>query len=1490
MERMYPSFSARAQLNLLSWGMFCALLLGITQVFGQDSQLSCNTFTATNWVSPAFSLTATGWTNPGNTINSTTSDYANTNSTSAILRIGDPTNTYINSGTSVSGYYINVHVGRPGLTAGGNVTVRTYSGTTLQETYTTNVDGGLGDTEGNIGFYTSKAFNSLQIQNGTTNTIRVYYVSLQKFCKPTLNCNTLTSITRPNFVPVVNADHTGATGGVFVTTGFSNDNVVDNDPTSVATFTPILTLAGSVSLAVKDQVNDFTPQTFVGFDISNATLLGVNIGSSISFKTYLDGQPAETISGTSLLVSAPLASSTGRQTVGFVANQAFDEIQIIFSQGAGASIGTTTIYNAVIKRFCENPTALACNTYTPLNQAVDPIALDGANTGITGTCVGCSIVDASNVIDGNASTAATIASLASVSAVASIAVKNQLQTYPSNTYVGFDVQTNTLVALDLLGGISITLYSSGSAVQTLTGSNLLLGVSAVTGGTSRQLIGGVSSVAFDEAKISFTKTGADLGTTSVFGISVKRFCANNAEFACNTYTPLNESSYPIAINPANTGITGTCVGCNVNNAQNVIDGDANTAATIASLASVSAVASISVRNQLQTYPANTFVGFDVQTNTLASANLLGAITITLYNSGTVVQTLTGPSLFLGVSAVTGGTSRQLIGLVSSATFNEAKISFTKTGADLGTTSVYGISIKRFCTGPALACNTQTVLDEAVYPVAIDPANTGITGTCVNCSIANASNVIDSFTATAATINTTGGVNYTATIGVKNQLETYPVNTFAGFDVETTTLLSADLFGSVTITLYNNGSAVQSATGSNLILGASTDILTGTGNSRQVIGIVSTVPAFNEIKISFSKFGTIDLGTTYVYSAVVQKACATPIVCNSTYYLANPAFPTVINPARTGVTDGVCVACAVQNPGNVISPSTTDFARIQSAVGAAATTGLSVYDPLDTYPAGSYAGFVVKKNNFPISLNLLANVTVTTYNDGVLQESKSSTNLLDLTVLFNIFGPGNNTIYNIGFATTKPFDEVRLSLGSIVGALDTYVDVYSAFVDTRTAYGSNLLCFSTNPDFAVTNKNVSVSGSLKTNDVAGPGTTYGSPVSTTSPTGSTPSLVINADGTYTFTSATPGVYVYQVAVCPPSQTTACPTSTFTITVLDPTILTNPPVANPDFVRIAGSSTTPTSATVAITANDGPGNTAGSLNTPTIVGTPTSGSATATIDPATGNLIYTPAVGFYGSDLITYQVCETPGGLCATTQVTVTVSAPGSTTVSIVDDYVSTVQNLPIESNVLSNDQGTGLTVSNPGTVTVPNVGTLVLTSTGSYTYTPATDVTGPVTFTYTACDNNSVCGTATLHLLVVPASDLTATIYARPTTVNSTTTISVVVDVFELNSVDTKGAIVLKVSKDPKVSLNLPAGATSIGGRPVQNSAWTLSGPSGGYYTLTTNQVITAGNVLSFGLQGTITPGATSGNLTLSTVVVAYSGAEGNFENNNDADKIDYFQQ
>ena len=216
-----------------------------------------------------------------------------------------------------------------------------------------------------------------------------------------------------------------------------------------------------------------------------------------------------------------------------------------------------------------------------------------------------------------------------------------------------------------------------------------------------------------------------------------------------------------------------------------------------------------------------------------------------------------------------------------------------------------------------------------------------------------------------------------------------------------------------------------------------------------------------------------------------------------------------------------------------------------------------------------------------------------------------------------------------------------------------------------------------------------------------------------------------------------------------------------------------------------------------------------------------------------------------------------------------------------------------------DSKVDLAVSNPGLHTVS---VLLGTGTGSFgeatsfgvDRSPLSVAVGDFNEDGKADLVSANAGDNTITVLLNCTSstpDLTPVLYARPSSTYNTKPISVVVEVYELNGAPTHGPIVVKLNKDPKTSLTFSAGANSVGGITVNNSAWSFDSDSDeDYYILTANQPIAAGDVLAFGLTGSLTPGATSGSLTFTGVLGPGSGGEVLITNNSDADKIDFFQQ
>ncbi|GAB4036001.1 hypothetical protein GCM10028774_27240 [Spirosoma jeollabukense] len=142
----------------------------------------------------------------------------------------------------------------------------------------------------------------------------------------------------------------------------------------------------------------------------------------------------------------------------------------------------------------------------------------------------------------------------------------------------------------------------------------------------------------------------------------------------------------------------------------------------------------------------------------------------------------------------------------------------------------------------------------------------------------------------------------------------------------------------------------------------------------------------------------------------------------------------------------------------------------------------------------------------------------------------------------------------------------------------------------------------------------------------------------------------------------------------------------------------------------------------------------------------------------------------------------------------------------------------------------------------------------------------------------------------PASDLVPLLYVSPGLVYGPSSVSVIVSVVNVGTLATSGPINLRISRDPMLQLSLPASATTVGARKVQNELWSLDSSDPDVYVLRTSQVLGSGSQLSVGLVGSLVVGNTRGQLSVSAVLEGDSGGEVRITNNTDAEKIDYFNK
>jgi hypothetical protein len=289
------------------------------------------------------------------------------------------------------------------------------------------------------------------------------------------------------------------------------------------------------------------------------------------------------------------------------------------------------------------------------------------------------------------------------------------------------------------------------------------------------------------------------------------------------------------------------------------------------------------------------------------------------------------------------------------------------------------------------------------------------------------------------------------------------------------------------------------------------------------------------------------------------------------------------------------------------------------------------------------------------------------------------------------------------------------------------------------------------DFATTLKNTPVSSSVATNDNPNGYAVTFTPISTT-PNGT---LLMNSDGTYTFTPNPTfvGQVDYFYKIC--TATNLCDTAKLVITVFQSTNANDRPVANDDVIQTLKN--TPVSGTVSGNDIDPDGDAL--LVNPTPVVPPTKG--TVVLNP-NGSYTYTPNLNFVGKDSFEYVICD-PSNLCDVAKVVIYVGDDQNGTANdhplANDDAYSTNMGVAVTGTMKPNDtdpNGNNL-VYETTPVANPTNGMVTIQSNGTFTYTPTAGFWGVDKFTYKVCDDGapSLCDTATVFI-VVPNRPLSVT--------------------------------------------------------------------------------------------------------------------------------------
>jgi large repetitive protein len=258
---------------------------------------------------------------------------------------------------------------------------------------------------------------------------------------------------------------------------------------------------------------------------------------------------------------------------------------------------------------------------------------------------------------------------------------------------------------------------------------------------------------------------------------------------------------------------------------------------------------------------------------------------------------------------------------------------------------------------------------------------------------------------------------------------------------------------------------------------------------------------------------------------------------------------------------------------------------------------------------------------------------------------------------------------------------------------------------------------------------------------------GNPLTVVSATAPNGTVVINPDGTVTYTPNANFNGVDTITYTISDGQGGFATATVTV---DVNPVNDPPVAVNDSATTAED----TPVTVAVLANDS--DVDGDLLTVTSA---TSPDGAVTINPD-GTITFVPTANFNGPTTITYTISDGNGGT-STATVTLTVAAVNDPPVAN-PSSATTNEDTPVVLPVLANDTDDD---GNPLTVTAASAanGTVTILPDGTVRYVPNPNFSGTDTVTYTISDGQGGTATSTVTVTVNPVNDVPVAVNDNATT-------------------------------------------------------------------------------------------------------------------------------
>ncbi|TGE27392.1 T9SS type A sorting domain-containing protein [Hymenobacter metallicola] len=307
------------------------------------------------------------------------------------------------------------------------------------------------------------------------------------------------------------------------------------------------------------------------------------------------------------------------------------------------------------------------------------------------------------------------------------------------------------------------------------------------------------------------------------------------------------------------------------------------------------------------------------------------------------------------------------------------------------------------------------------------------GVCLGCTVINPERAADTDLDNYATVQNTVGV-VGGSVGLALSLSgTAPATYRAGVVLSSGNALNAGTLATLTLRTYLNGSPQQQLLASDALVSS-----TALSDSRTRLEFVASKP-FDQVEIVvgglLNAVNTVRVLYAYGVPASTQFTKALG-------YLSRRTEPRASDYKVTtgGGSVAACVGTGVTNPNNAVDAGLNNYATLTTVAGVGnCSAGLQVQLEGQA-PAGYQAGFVVG-NGGVLDVNALNSLQVTTYLNGVAQETRLGADLLQLTLL-----PDNR--YQVSFKSGLPFDRVEIKQNALVSALNTLQVYYGFGIEPR----------------------------------------------------------------------------------------------------------------------------------------------------------------------------------------------------------------------------------------------------------------------------------------------------------------------------------------------------------------------------------------------------------------------------------------------------------